>query len=62
MANGQWLIAKNKMTPLVSVCVTTYNHEPYLATALDAILAQRSEFSSLRRQAKKIPGTATGTF
>lgn len=32
------------MTPLVSVCVTTYNHEPYLAKALDAILAQRCEF------------------
>ena len=30
--------------PLVSVCVTTYNHEPYLATALDAILAQRCDF------------------
>ena len=32
------------MTPLVSVCVTTYNHEAYLATALDAILAQRCDF------------------
>ena len=32
------------MTPLVSVCVTTYNHEPYLAEALDAILAQRCDF------------------
>ena len=32
------------MTPLVSVCVTTYNHEPYLAAALDAILAQRCDF------------------
>ena len=32
------------MTPLVSVCVTTYNHEPYLADALDAILAQRCDF------------------
>ena len=32
------------MTPLVSVCVTTYNHEPYLAKALDAILAQRCDF------------------
>lgn len=32
------------MTPLVSVVVTTYNHEPYLATALDAILAQRCDF------------------
>ena len=32
------------MTPLVSVVVTTYNHEPYLAVALDAILAQRCDF------------------
>ena len=32
------------MTPLVSVCVTTYNHEPYLASALNAILAQRCDF------------------
>ncbi|MBR4850099.1 MAG: glycosyltransferase [Alistipes sp.] len=32
------------MTPLVSVCVTTYNHEPYLAAALEAILAQRCDF------------------
>ena len=32
------------MAPLVSVCVTTYNHEPYLATALNAILAQRCDF------------------
>ena len=32
------------MTPLVSVCVTTYNHESYLAAALDAILAQRCDF------------------
>ena len=32
------------MTPLVSVVVTTYNHEPYLAEALNAILAQRCDF------------------
>jgi glycosyltransferase involved in cell wall biosynthesis len=31
-------------TPLVSVVVTTYNHEPYLAVTLDAILAQRCDF------------------
>lgn len=30
--------------PLVSVIVTTYNHEPYLADALDAILSQRCDF------------------
>lgn len=32
------------MTPLVSVCVTTYNHEPYLTQALDAILQQECDF------------------
>lgn len=32
------------MKPLVSVIVTTYNHEPYLAEALDAILAQECDF------------------
>ena len=32
------------MTPLVSVVVTTYNHEKYLAKALDAILEQRCNF------------------
>ena len=32
------------MKPLVSVIVTTYNHEPYLADALDAILAQECDF------------------
>ena len=32
------------MTPLVSVIVTTYNHEPYLADALEAILSQECDF------------------
>ena len=32
------------MTPLVSVIVTTYNHHPYLAAALDAILSQECDF------------------
>ena len=32
------------MTPFVSVCVTTYNHAPYLADALDAILSQECDF------------------
>ncbi len=32
------------MKPLVSVIVTTYNHEPYLAETLDAILAQECDF------------------
>lgn len=30
--------------PLVSVIVTTYNHEPYLGRALDAILEQECDF------------------
>lgn len=38
-------MAKSKeMTPLVSVIVTTYNHEPYLAAALEAILSQKCNF------------------
>ena len=32
------------MSPLVSVVVTTYNHEPYLTRALDAILQQECDF------------------
>ena len=32
------------MAPLVSVCVTTYNHGPYLADALNAILSQECSF------------------
>lgn len=32
------------MQPLVSVCVTTYNHENYIAQALESLLAQRTEF------------------
>ena len=32
------------MLPLVSVVVTTYNHEPYLTYALNAILAQQCDF------------------
>ena len=32
------------MKPLVSVIVTTYNHEPYLADALEAILSQECDF------------------
>ncbi|MBQ5647901.1 MAG: glycosyltransferase [Alistipes sp.] len=32
------------MEPLVSVVVTTFNHEPYLAEALEAILSQECSF------------------
>lgn len=32
------------MIPLVSVCVTTYNHAKYIAQALESILAQRTSF------------------
>lgn len=31
-------------TPLVSVCMTTYNHEPYLRQAVESILAQQAPF------------------
>ena len=31
-------------TPLVSVCVTTYNHAPYIAQAIESILAQKCDF------------------
>ena len=31
-------------TPLVTVLVTTYNQEKYIANALDSVLAQRTDF------------------
>src|SRR5450759_4098791 len=30
--------------PLVSVCMITYNHEPYIRKAIDCVLAQRTNF------------------
>ena len=37
-------MVQGNSNPLVSVIVTTYNHEPYLAGALEAILKQRCDF------------------
>ena len=31
-------------TPLVSVCMTTYNHAPYLREAIEGVLAQQTGF------------------
>lgn len=31
-------------TPLVSVCMTAFNHEPYLAEAIEGVLMQRTTF------------------
>ena len=31
-------------TPLVSVCMTTYNHEAYLPRAIESVLAQQTAF------------------
>jgi glycosyltransferase involved in cell wall biosynthesis len=31
--------------PLISVCITTYNHEKFLAQALDSVLMQRGDFA-----------------
>lgn len=34
----------NGLIPLVSVCITTYNHEPYIIQSLDSVLAQETDF------------------
>lgn len=31
-------------TPVLSVCIQTYNHAPYIGQALDSVLAQRTDF------------------
>ena len=41
----QVMQAWNDETPLVSVCCITYNHEPYIAQALDGFLMQKTSFS-----------------
>jgi len=33
-----------KMEPIVSICCTTYNHEKYIADALDSFLMQKTSF------------------
>ncbi|MBQ9138769.1 MAG: glycosyltransferase [Alistipes sp.] len=33
------------MRPLVSVCMTTYNHEHYIAQAIESVLCQRTNFA-----------------
>jgi glycosyltransferase involved in cell wall biosynthesis len=34
----------NSGAPVVSVCCTTYNHEPYIAEAIDGFLMQQTDF------------------
>lgn len=36
--------AMSGTSPLVSVCMTTYNHAPYLARAIEGVLSQRTTF------------------
>ena len=33
------------MTPIVSVCMTTYNHEQYIVQAIESVLSQRVNFA-----------------
>src|ERR1700739_2391661 len=32
------------MKPLISVCMITYNHEKYIAQAIESVLAQKTNF------------------
>jgi glycosyltransferase involved in cell wall biosynthesis len=34
----------NKIKPVVSVCITAYNHEPFIAECLETILMQETDF------------------
>ena len=48
-------------TPLVTVLVTTYNQEKYIAQALDSVLAQKTDFPFNLIVIDNHP-TAPGTF
>lgn len=34
----------NKDIPMVSVCMITYNHEAYIAQAIEGVLTQKTNF------------------
>lgn len=37
---------KGKSTPVLSVCVVSYNHEKYIKECMDSILAQKIDFEA----------------
>ena len=49
-------------TPLVTVLVTTYNQEKYIAQALDSVLAQKTDFPFEIYVSEDSAPTAPGTF